>query len=214
MRHGSGFLGVCAGAAGIYFNSYYRKKLKLGNFGQFSTYLPIAVVPTIMALGFHRAVSTLFVIHNLQSSLIIWKLDWWFVYAQVTIRDIFTFNQTKCAACIQAKAAAVQLSIAVVQPLLLAPMSSFMFATRHFTFRMPLPLSQPRDFAKFYYKLSRPIFFSVAVICGLQTLASFIVTHLEITEFHDLQLKMMQSVPADALPPQPKQKNIVETLWT
>lgn len=110
------------------------------------------------------------------------------------------------------KSAAIQAATGVLQPAFLAPLASFMFATRHFTFRMPLPLSQPREFAKFYYKLSKPLMAPMAVIAGLHVLLAFIITHLELSDLHYLQAKMMEGVPEDALPPKPKAKTVVETL--
>lgn len=104
----------------------------------------------------------------------------------------------------QVRSAGVQLAVGVLQPAFLAPLSSFMFATRHFTFRIPLPLSEPRAFAKFYMKLSQPILFSMAILCGIQILLAFFVTHMEMTEFRELQLKMLDGVPEDALPPKRK----------
>lgn len=123
---------------------------------------------------------------------------------QIIHREIFAFQEQNCAACLQVRSAAVQLAVGVLQPCFLAPLSSFMFATRHFTYRMPLPLSQPREFAKFYMKLSQPILFTMAILCGIQILAAFFVTHMELTEFRELQLKMLQDVPEEALPPKRK----------
>lgn len=125
-------------------------------------------------------------------------------YLQVIHREIFAFQEQNCAACLQVRSAAVQLAVGVIQPAFLAPLSSFMFATRHFTYRMPLPLSEPLQFAKFYMKLTKPILFSMAILCGIQILAAFFVTHMELTEFQELQLKMLNGVPEEALPPKRK----------
>lgn len=131
---------------------------------------------------------------------------------QIMLKDIYSFDETQCASCLQVKSAALQLAGGVLQPLILAPISSFIFASRHFTFRMPLPFTEPLNFAKFYLKLSRPLAFPIAVICGLHVLTSFAVTHLELSDLRAAQLKMMKDVPLDAMPPKPRQQNIVETL--
>ncbi|XP_046991027.1 uncharacterized protein LOC124596082 isoform X2 [Schistocerca americana] len=54
FRHGLTILGAAASLSGIYMNSYYRKKLFLGDAGRFATYLPVAVLPGIMSTLFHQ----------------------------------------------------------------------------------------------------------------------------------------------------------------
>lgn len=97
-----------------------------------------------------------------------------------------------CASCLQVKSALVQIGFGIVQPCILAPLSTFMFATRHFTFRMPLPFKEPREFAKFLRKVSKPLMFDLAIICGIQVLLTMYITHKEFDSFLTVQRKMIE----------------------
>uniref|UniRef100_A0A182VSN3 Transmembrane protein 126A n=1 Tax=Anopheles minimus TaxID=112268 RepID=A0A182VSN3_9DIPT len=50
-----GILGAGTVFSGYYINNYYRRVLKLGNYGRFSSYLPAVALPAIMATVFHSA---------------------------------------------------------------------------------------------------------------------------------------------------------------
>lgn len=56
LSKGPAVLGVVSAISGIYINSIFRRKLRLGVYGQFATYLPIAVLPTLMTVGLHKMV--------------------------------------------------------------------------------------------------------------------------------------------------------------
>lgn len=61
LVRGPTVLGVASAMSGIYINHIFRRKLRLGTFGQFSTYLPNAVIPTMMAIGFHKIVCSSYI---------------------------------------------------------------------------------------------------------------------------------------------------------
>jgi transmembrane protein 126A len=60
-----------------------------------------------------------------------------------------------CPLCLEFRAAATQLSIGFVYPYLLAPMASLMFATRHFTVRLPYITEQPKEWLRLWIKMTR-----------------------------------------------------------
>lgn len=56
LTRGPVILGVGSALSGIFINSTFRRRLRLGYYGQFATYMPIAVLPTMMTVGFHKNV--------------------------------------------------------------------------------------------------------------------------------------------------------------
>lgn len=56
LVYGGKILGVAGAISGMYGNMYFRRKLRLKNYGFFSTYLPNMALPFIAASTFHEAV--------------------------------------------------------------------------------------------------------------------------------------------------------------
>lgn len=56
LAYGGKILGVAGALSGMYGNMYFRRKLRLKNYGFFSTYLPNMALPFIVASNFHEAV--------------------------------------------------------------------------------------------------------------------------------------------------------------
>lgn len=56
LKYGAGFLGALSGITGVFINHHYRGRLRLGSFGQFSTYLPIVALPAIVTTLYHKVV--------------------------------------------------------------------------------------------------------------------------------------------------------------
>lgn len=54
MRFGPGILGALGAITGVLVNNHYRTRLRLAKFGFVSSYVPIVVLPAIMASLFHR----------------------------------------------------------------------------------------------------------------------------------------------------------------
>lgn len=54
---GPAILGAAAGATGLFVNRYFRRQLRLRNYGFFTTYLPNVVLPTVITTNFHDLVS-------------------------------------------------------------------------------------------------------------------------------------------------------------
>lgn len=100
-------------------------------------------------------------------------------------------NPTGCTICLHSKAALVQLGVGVIQPAILAPLSSLMFATRHFTYRIPSPIKNTSEFFKFFYKIGKPLTTPLTVAFGLQCVLSLIITHWEVETIHKVLLKIL-----------------------
>lgn len=93
-----GILGATTVMSSIYINSHYRSKLKLGNYGRLSSYIPAVVLPAIMTTFFHKS----------------------FIVPDVVL------NTRQCAVCVQTRAGLLQAGFSTAYPMLLAPMSAFM----------------------------------------------------------------------------------------
>ncbi|XP_053678586.1 uncharacterized protein LOC128728960 [Anopheles nili] len=164
MIYTPGILGACTVVSGFYINHYYRRVLKLGNYGRLSSYLPAVALPAIMATMFH----SVFVVPDL------------------------ILNQQSCPVCLQTRAAAFQGGFSVAYPMLLVPLSSFMFATRHFTYRLPSITEKPRDVLKLYKKLSGPIMLPITFLLAFNVGLSMFLTGKEFQTVYKINLKLLE----------------------
>lgn len=57
LAYGGKILGVAGALSGMYGNMYFRKKLRLKEFGFFTTYLPNMALPFLITSAFHESVS-------------------------------------------------------------------------------------------------------------------------------------------------------------
>ncbi|XP_067626714.1 uncharacterized protein [Eurosta solidaginis] len=163
LRFGPGILGAMAGAAGVYINSHYRHKLKLGNYGKVSTYLPIVVIPTMFSMMAHK----------------------FFVQRSIILDDF-----TGCPLCLQIRAGAVQGALGVCYPTILAPFAASMFATRHFTYRLPSITEEPLEVFKLWRKLARPIFPVLGAALAGQAVIAMYITYKEQMQNWKLHMKL------------------------
>lgn len=95
-----------------------------------------------------------------------------------------------CTICRETRAAAVQLGFGLIQPLVLVPASSLMFATRHFTQRIPSPIYNRRDFYKFLIQIYRPLKVPMSLNAIIQISLAAIITHFEEDQFFHIQREM------------------------
>ncbi|XP_037028007.1 uncharacterized protein LOC119068502 [Bradysia coprophila] len=158
LQYGAGVLGVLSGLTGVYINHHYRGRLRLGSFGAFSTYLPIVVLPTLVTTAFHKV----------------------FVQSDIILR------KTKCPVCLQVQAAATQVALGIGYPSILAPIAAYMFATRHFTYRLP-PISKYKELFATYKKMTRPLSTALSISLGIHVLIAMALTQKEILDFHRLE---------------------------
>ncbi|XP_055525483.1 transmembrane protein 126A [Wyeomyia smithii] len=164
LEYTPGILGATTVVSSVYINHHFRTKLKLGTFGRLSSYVPAVILPAIMSTFFHK----------------------FFIVPRIIL------NRRQCPVCIQTRAGMIQAGFSTVYPMLLAPMSAFMFATRHFTFRLPSITEQPREVLKLYQKLSRPITMAVTIMLAFNMLLSMFLTSKEFESVHRINLKLMQ----------------------
>ncbi|KAJ6637089.1 Complex I assembly factor TMEM126B, mitochondrial [Pseudolycoriella hygida] len=158
LRHGASLLGCLSAATGIYINHHYRSRLRLGKYGAFSTYLPIVVLPALVTTAYHKT----------------------FIQSAIILR------QEPCPLCVQIRASFFQTCCGLVYPAALAPVASYMFAVRQFTYRLP-PFSKPKELFAVYRKMTKPLsmFFSIAL--AIHVITAMALTQREILEFHGLE---------------------------
>lgn len=92
---------MLAAIGGIYINNHYRTKLRLANYGRLSSYLPIVALPAI----------TTSLIHS------------------VVVKPDFMLQKQPCAMCTQIKGGLLHASLAIVYPMVLSPLASFMVSS-------------------------------------------------------------------------------------
>ncbi|XP_065075320.1 uncharacterized protein LOC135699075 [Ochlerotatus camptorhynchus] len=164
LAYTPGILGATTVMSSIYINSHYRGKLRLGTFGRLSSYIPTVVLPALMTTFFHRA---------------------------FIVPDVVLARQ-QCPVCVQTRAGLLQAAFSTVYPMLLAPMSAFMFATRHFTYRLPSITEQPREVLKLYKKLSNPIMLTVTGLLAFNMMVSMFLTGKEFETVYKVNLKLQE----------------------
>lgn len=106
-------------------------------------------------------------------------------------RSIYV-RRNECIMCTEAKSAGVQLFFGLLQPLLLVPASSFLFATRHFTHRIPSPIHYRKDFFRFIKQIYSPLKVPMAINSLLQIGLAMMITHISFKEFHYLNSNMLK----------------------
>lgn len=74
----------------------------------------------------------------------------------------------------------------LIQPLVFVPFSVFMFATRHFTTRIPSPTYERKKFFRYWARLYLPFKRQIIVNAGLQAIAAAIVVKMQDIQFQRL----------------------------
>lgn len=97
-----------------------------------------------------------------------------------------------CPLCLQTRAAIFQAGGAVAYPFLLAPVAAFMFATRHFTFRLPSIISQPKEVGKIWIKLTKSGKTMGLSLLAFNMLVAMLVTGREMTEHYNINLELAE----------------------
>lgn len=95
-----------------------------------------------------------------------------------------------CPTCIQTRSAFMQAGSAVAYPFLLAPAAAFMFATRHFTYRLPSITSQPKEVFKLYLKFTRSAGSMTGILLGVNMLAAMYITSREMKEHANINFQL------------------------
>ncbi|XP_058445525.1 uncharacterized protein LOC131426662 isoform X2 [Malaya genurostris] len=163
IMYTAGILGASTVVSSVYLNNHYRSKLRLSNYGRLSSYLPGVVLPAIMATFFHKT----------------------YILPEVAL------SKQQCPVCIQTKSGLFQAGFSTIYPMLLAPISAFMFATRHFTYRLPSITAQPREVFMLYRKMSSPITMAVIGLVAFNLMLSMFLTGKEIESVYKINLSLM-----------------------
>ncbi|XP_037818447.1 uncharacterized protein LOC119608191 [Lucilia sericata] len=163
LRYAPGIIAAFATGTGIFVNNHYRQKLKLGTYGRFSTYLPIVVIPALFTLSCHK------------------------LFVQ---RSILLQPMSECPTCVQMRAAAFQVGFGVIYPTILAPMAACMFATRHYTYRLPSITENPLEVLQLLKKFTKPIVPILGSILVAQSLATVYLTYKEQEQNIKVLIKM------------------------
>lgn len=80
----------------------------------------------------------------------------------------------------------------MMYPFLLAPVASFMFATRHFTYRLPSITSQPRDVFKLWVKFTKSAKTLSSVLLAINILGGMLLTAKQMQEHTSINLQLAE----------------------
>lgn len=158
-------LATFAAATGVFVNNHYRTKLRLGSSGKLSTYLPIVVIPAMFSMISHK----------------------FFVQRDILLESMQLSN---CPLCLQMRGVAFQAGLGVIYPTMLAPFAAFMFATRHYTYRLPSITEQPMEVFKLWRKMTKPIVPILGALLAGQSIITMYLTYKEQEENFKVQLQM------------------------
>lgn len=161
FKYGLAISAFCSSATSIYINNHYRRKLRLANHGRIASYLPIVIIPAIAASLFHQSI---------MSDIMIMK--------------------SACPVCVQIRSSSYQAFFGAMYPVLLAPLSSFMLATRYYTYVIPPVQTMPLEALKLGLKLTRPIQ-GVLVTAALgQALVGSVLAYMEMKSIVKINKKI------------------------
>lgn len=90
----------------------------------------------------------------------------------------------------ETRAAIIQTGFGVFYPFLLGPLASFMFATRHFTYRLPSITTEPKEVFKLWMKLSKSASTTGTIFLVLNMFAAILITSKQITEHHRMNANL------------------------
>ncbi|CAH0714137.1 unnamed protein product, partial [Brenthis ino] len=164
LRHGPVVLGAMSSISSLLINKHYRFKFKLGNFGYVASSFPLAVMPGILTLLFHK--------YLVSTDIVLLK--------------------SNCPICYEIKSAGIQMLFGIGYPMVLAPTSALMFANRYATFRVPHLKEGPKVMFQFMRKHTRSFTGTLGFIVLAQLTASAAITYFEIRNNIVIRHKMME----------------------
>lgn len=97
-----------------------------------------------------------------------------------------------CPLCLQTNAGIVQGGMAVGYPFLLAPVASFMFATRHFTYRLPSLTTETKDVVKLWLKFTRSGATMGLVLLGVNMVVAIMLTARQMQEHANISMALAE----------------------
>lgn len=147
FTYGLGILAAATSASGVYFNYYYRRKVHLGSYGGLATYAPLVILPAIITGIVHPTFVTRGILEG-----------------------------TSCPVCLEVRAIALQVSIGLLYPVVLAPISAFSLANSYYTYSIPPTI---RGVLKLWWSMSKKLTVPMNVIAVTQVLLAAFVTYSE-----------------------------------
>lgn len=88
----------------------------------------------------------------------------------------------ECPICLETNSALLQGGMGVLYPFLLAPTAAFMFATRHFTYRLPSITTQTKDVVKLWWKFTKSAKTLASVLLAVNMFVAMAIAAREIEE--------------------------------
>ncbi|XP_013142537.1 PREDICTED: uncharacterized protein LOC106106500 [Papilio polytes] len=165
LRYSPAILGAINGICGLLINNHYRQKLKLGNYGYFSSVVPVTVMPGILTALFHR--------HVISTNMLLMKLD-------------------TCPICYEVRSGMTQIALGILYPMLLGPTSALMLANRYSTYRVPDLKEGPKAIFNFLRAKTRPFNATLTYMVAIQMVASSVLTYYEMRNTFSLQKKLVE----------------------
>ncbi|XP_060525039.1 uncharacterized protein LOC132701261 isoform X2 [Cylas formicarius] len=149
LKLGPHLLGVASACCGIFYNNYYRRRLRLFHIGRVVSYLPVCFLPATLSAVMHAE------------------------------RPIILLKADVCPVCLEVKAGLLQAALGFLLPFLLAPTGSMALAHQSGCYNMPQITQRPTEAIQFYKKLLKPIGSISWKICAGQALLASFMTYLE-----------------------------------
>ncbi|XP_066257022.1 uncharacterized protein [Euwallacea similis] len=152
LRYGPYILGAGALLCGAFFNNYFRRKFLLGHYGVLASYFPVCFVP--------GAASTI-------------------LHSEVVLRKIVLMKFDECPICMEMRAVAVQASLGVLYPMVVAPIGCAALAVRFSTHDIPYVTERPKEVLNTFRKMFKQIHTKTLYMFIAQAFLASVVTYYE-----------------------------------
>ncbi|XP_060875422.1 uncharacterized protein LOC132948792 [Metopolophium dirhodum] len=164
LKHGNPILSSAVVLSSTVILNFYRKKLQLRNYGRFTLFLPIVLVPSIFNQIYQNTVTT--------KSIIL---------------------QEDCPICINTQSMFIQIGTGIVYPLMSTIGGTYMFASKMSTFSLKSKGPDIiKEFALHVMKISRPLYNRLTAFVIGHALLSYMISHYQMDNFEFLRIKMLQ----------------------
>ncbi|XP_060853056.1 uncharacterized protein LOC132930950 [Rhopalosiphum padi] len=164
LKHGNPILSSAVVISSSVILNFYRKKLQLRNYGRFTLFLPVVLIPSIFDQMYQTSITT---------------------------RSIIL--QEDCPICINTQSMFIQLGTGVVYPLMSTIGGTYMFAQKMNTFSLGSKGPDIiKEFAQHVTKISRPLYNRLTVFVIGHVLLSYMISHYQMENFEFLRIKMLQ----------------------
>jgi len=148
---------------------FYRNRMKLKNYGRFTLFLPVVLIPSLFNQLYQNTTTT--------KSIIL---------------------QDDCPACITTQSMAIQLGTGILYPLMGTIGGTYMFAHKMGTVVLASNgFDLVKEFATHLMKTSRPIYNRLTVFVIGHVLLSYTITYYQMENLEFLRLKMLEQEKED-----------------